>query len=104
MNFNRSPLESNLQKKVINYIKSTFKNQAWLLNVAGSAVQRSGVPDILVCINGTFIGIELKREDGSGRPSPQQIIECKKITQAGGHAIISNDFEEIKKLLLEFKK
>ncbi len=97
--FNRSPLESNLQKKVLKYIRTTYKQDAWFLNVAGSAVQRSGVPDIICCIKGHFIGLELKREDGSGRPSQQQLIECNKIMQAGGDAIVSQDFEEIKKFI-----
>lgn len=99
MTFNRSPLESNLVKKVETYIKTTFKEKAWFFNIGGNASQRSGVPDILVCINGRLIGLELKREDGTGRPSKQQEIECRKINNAGGIAIITNNFEQIKKLL-----
>ena len=101
MTFNRSPLESNFQDKVIKYIKTTYKRDAWFLNVCGSASQRSGIPDIICVINGKFIGVELKREDGSGRPSEQQLIECKKINRAGGHAIVSDSFEEVKKFIEE---
>lgn len=97
--FNRSPLENNLDKKVREYIKTTYRKDAWFLKVAGSAAQRSGVPDFICCIKGKFICIEDKREDGSGTPSDQQIIECRKIMNAGGHAIISEDFNEIKKFI-----
>lgn len=99
MTFNRSPLESNFVSKLEKYIKTTFQDEAWFLKVGGNASQRSGIPDILVCIRGKFIAIELKREDGSGVPSKQQIIECKKINRAGGISIISNSFEEVKNLL-----
>lgn len=104
MTFNRSPLEKNLQNKVIEHIKTTYKKEAWFLNTVGSASQRSGIPDILACVNGKFIGIELKREDGSGRPSPQQEIEVKKINQAGGYAIISSDYNEIKNFIYSIYK
>lgn len=99
MTFNRSPLESDFVSKVEKYIKTTFRDEAWFLKVGGNASQRSGVPDILVCLKGKLIAIELKREDGSGEPSEQQIIECKKINKAGGVAIISDDFNEVKFLL-----
>ena len=94
--FNRSPLETNLDNKVRKYIRNTYGRDAWFLKVAGSATQRSGVSDFICCIKGHFISIEDKREDGSGRASKQQEIECRKILRAGGHAIISNDFTEIK--------
>lgn len=99
MTFNRSPLESNLEDKVKKYIRETYRKEAWFLKVAGSAAQRSGIPDVICCIRGHFIVIEIKREDGSGRPSENQIIECKKIMLAGGNAIISEDFNEIKKFI-----
>lgn len=94
--FNRSPLESNLVKKVETYLKTTFREEAWFLKTSGNAAQKSGIPDILVCVRGKFIGLELKREDGSGKPSEQQEIECRKISRAGGYSLISNNLNEIK--------
>ena len=99
MTFNRSPEESNFVSKVERYIITTFRDEAWFLKVGGNAAQRSGVPDIIVCLKGRFIAIELKREDGSGKASKQQLIECKKITKSGGIAIVSDDFKEVKNLL-----
>lgn len=99
MTFNRSPLESNFVSKVEKHIRTTFRDEAWFLKVGGNAAQKSGTPDILVCIKGKFIALELKREDGSGRPSEQQKIECDKIRKAGGLAIISEDFKEVKNFL-----
>lgn len=99
MTYNRSPLESNLVKKVEQYIKTTYRKDSWFLKTHGNGCQRSGVPDILCCIKGHFIALELKREDGSGRASPQQEIECKKINGAGGHALISDNMEEIRNFI-----
>lgn len=99
MTFNRSPLESNLVRKVKTYITTTFLKEAWILKTVGNASQRSGVPDIICCIQGKFIAIETKREDGSGEISNQQTIEAKCIKNAGGWVIISDNFNEIKKFI-----
>lgn len=101
MNFNSSPLESNLVSKVKKFIKEEFKQYAWFFKTSGNAAQRSGIPDIICCIKGHFIAIETKREDGSGTPSKQQMIECSKIVRAGGNSIISDDFETIKKFIYD---
>lgn len=99
MTFNRSPLESNLVSKVEKYIKTTFKEEAWFFKTNGNAAQRSGIPDIHMCVKGYPIYIETKREDGSGVASEQQKIECKNIYKAGGYALISNDLKEIKNFI-----
>lgn len=99
MIFNSSPLESNLVYKVEKYLKTTFRHEAWFIKTVGNASQKSGIPDILCCVKGKFIGIELKREDGSGKASEQQIIECRKIERAGGYSIIGKDFNEIKNFI-----
>lgn len=99
MTFNRSPLESNLDSKVKEYLKDTYKKEAWFLKVHGNGVQRSGIPDFLICVRGHFMAIETKREDGTGKPSDQQLIECRKLLLAGARTLISDDFEEIKKFI-----
>lgn len=96
MSFNRNPLESNLVTKVEKYLKSTYKHDAWYLKTNGNGAQRSGIPDILICIKGHPIAIETKREDGSGIVSQQQVIECNKMNRAGYHCLISGNMEEIK--------
>ena len=67
----------------------------------GSAMSRSGVCDLLCCVNGRFLGIEVKAE--SGKPSELQLHHIEKIKQAGGHAVIvkPSQFEELKELIQE---
>lgn len=50
---------------------------------------RSGVPDIVVCINGHFVGIECKA--GKNKPTELQKREMDRIQQAGGYAIVINE-------------
>jgi Holliday junction resolvase len=49
----------------------------------------SGVPDIVGCVNGQFFGIECKA--GKGKPTALQIMNLKRIREAGGVALIINE-------------
>ena len=50
---------------------------------------RSGIPDIVGCLNGVFFAIECKA--GKGIPTALQEREINKIRNAGGHAWLVNE-------------
>ena len=50
---------------------------------------RSGIPDIICCINGQFLGIECKA--GTNKPTALQEKEMQSIRDAGGRAIVINE-------------
>ncbi len=52
----------------------------------GGAYTKSGVPDLLACVRGQFLGVEIKAEHG--RPSTLQLVNLKRIDSAGGYAIL----------------
>lgn len=58
----------------------------WYLKVWGGGFQKSGIPDILICIGGVFIGCEVKAPDG--RPSHLQIQNLKQIDRSGGYGVL----------------
>lgn len=60
---------------------------------------KDGIPDILCCCNGRFLGIEVKAPNG--KPSDLQIYNLKKIDEAGGVAILlyPKDFDLFKELI-----
>lgn len=68
----------------------------WVLKTWSNGIQREGVPDLLVCCNGCFIGVELKNE--KGRPSALQLWNIDEIRKAGGIAIVlyPDDFMQFK--------
>ena len=49
----------------------------------------SGIPDIVACINGRFVGIECKA--GKGKTTALQEKNLNAITQAGGLSIVVNE-------------
>lgn len=50
---------------------------------------RSGIPDIIACINGRFIAIECKA--GKNEATALQLKEVGKINEAGGFAVVVNE-------------
>lgn len=72
----------------------------WFFKVWGGGYQKSGIPDLLICVNGIFIGCELKAVNGT--PSELQEKNIKMINQGNGIGIILypqgfDDFKEIVK-------
>lgn len=92
-----------LEKKVENKIKKWLKDKGyWYFKVHGSIYQPSGIPDILACINGKFVAIEVKRSEG-GIISPLQKAQIEMIKKNGGIAGVSNSMEEFLEILKEGK-
>ena len=76
--------EKNFENKVKKFLKD---NGCWILKYwGGAAFTRSGIPDLLVCSKGRFIGVELKA--AKGRPSDLQIYNLKEIDRSGGYGVL----------------
>lgn len=76
--------EKNFENRVKKFLKD---NGCWLLKYwGGAAFTKSGIPDLLVCCKGVFIGIELKAP--KGKPSDLQIYNLRQIDRAGGYAVL----------------
>lgn len=76
--------EKNFENKIKEYLT---ENGAWFIKYwAGAAYTKAGIPDILACLNGIFLGIEVKAV--GGKPSDLQIVNIREIRKAGGIAII----------------
>lgn len=89
------------EKNFENKIKAFLNEQgAWFIKYwAGSKFTKDGIPDILACINGYFVAIEVKASNG--KPSELQKYHVKKINyEANGIAVIlyPQDWELFKEL------
>lgn len=78
--------EAKVKKKVVDVIK---KHKAYYFYPVTGGFGRSGIPDIIVCHYGVFLGIECKA--GSNKPTPLQLAEMEKIINAGGYAFTVNE-------------
>lgn len=78
-----TPLEQNLQKEVLEYLRS--RKDVYVVRIQANGSGNKGQPDIIVCHYGQFIGIELKRDiDGAYQVTKPQEIRGRQINAAGG--------------------
>lgn len=89
-----SELESKLQKRIQNYLTSIG---AYEFKVHGEIFMRAGIPDIICCYKGRFIGIEAK-EPGN-HPSELQLAHGRKIVKAGGLFIVAYNLQDVMDLI-----
>ena len=88
-----------LEKKVENQIKRYLDSLgAYHVKIHGSAYMPAGTPDILACVRGTFVGIEVKKPKG-GVVSALQKLKIKQIRNAGGVALVATSVEEVEREL-----
>lgn len=89
--------EKNFENKVKDFLK---ENGCWFLKYwGGAAYTKKGIPDLLVCCKGRFIGLELKAPNG--KPSDLQIFNLRGIDRAGGLAVLlyPKDYDLFKRLV-----
>jgi Holliday junction resolvase len=70
-------------------VKILRRHNAYYFFAAMNGYGRSGVPDIICCINGKFLAIECKA--GTNETTALQDKEIFKIQTAKGHAIVARE-------------
>jgi len=94
--------EGKVKKKVTDILKAL--NIYYFTPVSGG-YGKSGVPDIVACCNGRFIGIECKA--GQNQPTALQTAQLEAIKRARGLAFVVNEDSLLHlhiQLLLRVKK
>ena len=75
--------ENKVKAKCVDIIK---KYRAYYFFPAQNGYGRAGIPDIIVCYRGMFLGIECKA--GFNKPTALQEREMAEIHKAGGSAMV----------------
>lgn len=91
--------EKTFENKVKLYLK---QKGAYFIKTHGDRFSKVGVPDLIVCYKGLFIGIELKAPNG--KPSELQLYNLREIEKSGGisYLLYPKDYEKFKKDLESF--
>lgn len=90
--------ETKLQKSIQEYLKSLG---AYCFKVHGNIYMRAGIPDIIACLDGRFIGIEVK--DGDNTTSQLQEAHGLQIIRAKGIFIVAYSIDDVRKGLIKWK-
>lgn len=78
--------EKKVKDKVVKLLKA---HGVYYFFPATFGMGRSGVPDIICCLNGKFLAVECKA--GNNKPTPLQEREIQAIKDAGGTAFVINE-------------
>jgi Holliday junction resolvase len=90
------------EKKVKDKIVAILKDEGvYYFFPATHGYGRSGVPDIICCVNGKFVAIECKA--GGGKLTALQVREIEHIRRSGGVAVVANEenWDMVRPLLRE---
>lgn len=84
------------EKRIENSIKDWLEtNNFWLIKVQGGSNNPStGVPDILACIKGRFVGIEVKQP--GEKPTKIQQYQMDQINKSGGVAFVATNLRDVR--------
>lgn len=92
--------EGKVKAKIVNVLKD---EGVYYFFPATHGYGRSGVPDIIACVSGRFLGIECKA--GKNKPTLLQVRELESIRRNGGYAVVANEenWEMIRPLVRKLK-
>jgi hypothetical protein len=89
-------LTASIRRAILNHYP-----EAWVFKVVGSPSQESGVPDLLVCVAGRLIGLEVKRKRSGesttaarGRATALQVSQIARLRTAGAAADVVISVQE----------
>ena len=83
--------------KVKARIKDYLNNLGvWHFSPPANGFGRSGIPDLVCCFQGRFIGIEVKAPGKRTNTTTMQDREIASINAAGGTALVVDDVAQIK--------
>ena len=84
--------EKTVETKIKDYL---FEKGIYHFKVHGSKFMPAGIPDIVCCFNGSFLGIEVKRPGAKNEQSEQQKVHERNIIKSGGTYLLVDSFEEV---------
>lgn len=90
--------EKQFEKQVKEFLKS---HNIWFTKIWGGGFQKAGIPDIIACVNGHFVAIEIKGPNG--KATELQKYNIKKINECNGTGVIlyPEQFETFKLIILD---
>lgn len=83
--------EARIGKKIREFLES---EGAYVFKIHGSPTMRAGLPDLIVCFDGNFWGIEVKQP--GKKPTAIQLHEHEKIKKAGGAVIVATCVDDVR--------
>jgi len=90
--------EKKVKKKVVEILK---QHSAYYFYPVTGGFGASGVPDIVACCNGRFLGIEVKADAKKRGPTALQQKNLNQINTTGGVGVVidANNLDELEEVM-----
>jgi hypothetical protein len=87
-------LEKDIRKKIVTGLKEKYPSSLWY-KIHGGPMQEKGISDILGCVKGIFVAIEVKRPAPDySEPTPYQKMQLTAVRKAGGISGVATSLKE----------
>jgi hypothetical protein len=93
--------ETRLRKRMVKKLQEKYPNGLFT-KIHVSVFANAGIPDLICCVEGLYIGIEIKVP--GRKASPNQEFYMSRIRRAGGSAGVATTVEEILQIVDEALK
>lgn len=84
--------EGKIKAAIKKYLAAQYPNSVIYFPIA-SKFSTSGASDIICCINGKFVAIEVKTE--TGKVTELQRLFIKRVIDAGGKAFVARSVDDV---------
>lgn len=84
--------EQQIQNKIVKHLES---KGCYVVKVVKA--NKSGVPDVLFCMDGKFCAIEVKAKGKKNNATELQKLHLNMIQQSGGKAIVADCVEDVER-------
>lgn len=78
-------------KKFLTSLPNTWYFKYW-----AGPYSKSGIPDIIACVNGHFVAIEVKAENGQASELQKRNIKLIESAKGNAYIVYPKDFERLK--------
>lgn len=89
--------EAKLKKRIKDFLESEGALVV-AIHGGGDPFQEVGISDLLACFKGRFIAVEVKQP--GEKPSPMQSRFLRRVSDAGGIAIVAYSVQDVADVLL----
>lgn len=97
----KNPFEDKTEKQIVKHIRRKLEEKypgVWY-KIHGGPYQEAGIPDIVGCYKGHFVGFEVKRPEKVDNVSDQQHFQLSRLSKHGASVAVITSAEQAMSLM-----
>lgn len=86
--------EARLQRNIQNKLREKYGSKCFIFKIHGGPLMMAGLPDLIACIHGVFIAIEVKMPERRDNVSEIQERVHGRMRRAGASVLVASSVKE----------